>query len=446
LISPLWKRGVRGDFLIIISMKIAIQTLGCKVNQSESASIEGNLLNNNHQIVKHDDTPDICIINTCTVTAKSDYQSRQLIRKAARSGAKVIVTGCYAQLKPDDLANIEGVTKVIGNADKNNILNIIAGLDGITDKETIKITSPDFPLFKQPYHSTRTRAFLKIQDGCNLSCSYCAINRARGKSRSLNVENAIKSALSMEKDGYKEIVLTGIHIGSYGFDLNPRSSLSEIVHTLSGACPKIRFRLSSLEPSEINRELLLLLKRNNICNHLHVPLQSGSDKILKSMNRGYSTSSFKQVINRIVKEYPQTSIGTDVIVGFPGETEEDFNHTMQFIESMPFSYLHVFPYSRRPDTRAFSMDEQIKDTIKKDRVKKLLELGKIMKINYLTKHLGSTLNVIVEKTSSTHGYYNAISDNYLKLLVKGNGIRPGDRLDVNVISLTGSNLIAQALD
>jgi threonylcarbamoyladenosine tRNA methylthiotransferase MtaB len=164
------------------------------------------------------------------------------------------------------------------------------------------------------------------------------------------------------------------------------------------------------------------------------------------MRRGYSVSSFKQVINRIVKEYPNTSIGTDVIVGFPGETEENFNQTMQFIESMPFSYLHVFPYSRRPDTLAFSMDEQVKDTIKKDRVKKLLELGKIMKINYLTKHLGSTLNVIVEKTSSTHGYYNAISDNYLKLLVKGNGIRPGDRLDVNVISLTGSNLIAQALD
>jgi threonylcarbamoyladenosine tRNA methylthiotransferase MtaB len=427
-------------------MKIAIQTLGCKVNQSESAAIEGNLRNNNFEIVMHGDNPDICIINTCTVTAKSDYQSRQLIRKAARSGAKVIVTGCYAQLKPDDLASLEGVSKVIGNADKSNILSIIDGLNGTGDKPTIKVTSPDFPLFKQPYHSTRTRAFLKIQDGCNLSCSYCAINRARGRSRSLNVENVVESALTMEKDGYKEIVLTGIHIGSYGFDLAPRSSLSEIIQILSDVCPNTRFRLSSLEPSEINEDLLLLLKRNNICNHLHVPLQSGSDKILKSMNRGYSVSFFKQVINRIVKEYPHTSIGTDVIVGFPGETEEDFNHTMQFIESMPFSYLHVFPYSRRPDTLAFSMDGQVKDTIKKERVKKLIELGKIKKINYITKHIGSTLNVIVEGKTSTHGYYNAISDNYLKIMVRGSRIQPGDRLAVNVISLTGSNLIAQALD
>jgi len=250
----------------------------------------------------------------------------------------------------------------------------------------------------------------------------------------------------MENDGYKEIVLTGIHIGSYGFDLDPRSSLSEIVHKLSEACPNTRFRLSSLEPSEINRDLLLLLKRTNICNHLHIPLQSGSDKILKSMNRGYSISSFEQVINRILKEYPHISIGTDVIVGFPGENEEDFNNTMQFIESMPFSYLHVFPYSKRPDTRAFSMGGQVNEIIKKERVKKLIELGKIKKNNYLTEHIGSTLNVIVEKLSSTHGYYNAISDNYLKLIVRGSRINPGDRLDVNVISLTASNLVAQALD
>ena len=427
-------------------MKIAIRTLGCKVNQSESASIEGNLLNNNYEIVKHDDNPDVCVINTCTVTAKSDYQSRQIIRKAVRSGAKVIVTGCYAQLKPDDLASIEGVTRVIGNADKSNMSNIIASFNGNSEKCAIKVTGPDFPLFKQPYHSTRTRAFLKIQDGCNLSCSYCAVNIARGKSRSLNVENVINSALSLEKDGYKEIVLTGVHIGSYGLDLNHESSLFEIVNKLSNACPETRFRLSSLEPSDIKNDLLSLLRRKNICNHLHIPLQSGSENILKSMNRGYSISSFEQVINRIVREHPETSIGTDIIVGFPGETDEDFNHSMRIIDAMPFSYLHVFPYSRRPDTRAFSMDCQIMDTVKKERVKKLIELGKIKKYSYLQKHLGSTLNVIIEKKSSTQGYYTAISDNYLKLMVRGDSIRPGDRLDVEVISLTGSNLIAQAPD
>ena len=431
---------------ILFNMKIAIQTLGCKVNQSESASIEGNLRNHDFEIVMHGDNPDICIINTCTVTAKSDYQSRQLIRKAARSGAKVIVTGCYAQLKPDELTSIEGVSHVVGNADKSNILKLIDRLHENNDRPGVHVSGPDFPLFKQPYHSVRTRAFLKIQDGCNLSCSYCAINRARGKSRSLPVDNAVESALSMEKDGYKEIVLTGIHIGSYGLDLNPRSSLSEIVQILSDACPDIRFRLSSLEPSEIDRDLLSLFKRDNICNHLHIPLQSGSDRILKAMGRGYRTSSFKQVINRIITEYPHISIGTDVIVGFPGEYEDEFKQTMDFIESMPFSFIHVFPYSRRPETRAFSMDGQIKDAIKKVRVQKLIEAGEIKKISYIKSNLGSILNVIVEKMSSNNGYYNAISDNYLKLLVKGRRIKPGDRLDVNVISLTGSKLIAQALD
>jgi threonylcarbamoyladenosine tRNA methylthiotransferase MtaB len=319
-------------------------------------------------------------------------------------------------------------------------------LNGSSDKPAIKVNSPDFPLCKEPYYSTRSRAFLKIQDGCNLSCSYCTVNKARGKSRSLTVENVKNSALHLEKDGYKEIILTGIHIGSYGLDLNPKSSLSEVVYKLSCACPETRFRISSLEPSEISSELLSLLTRENICNHLHIPLQSGSDKILKSMNRGYSILSFEQVINRIVKQYPHISIGTDVIAGFPGETDEDFKHTMRFIDKMPFSYLHAFPYSRRPDTRAFLMEGQVRDTVKKDRVKSLIELGKSKKNNYLKKHLGSTLNVIVEKKSSTCEYYSAISDNYLKVMVSGDKIKPGDRLDVEVKSLSVSNLIAQALD
>jgi threonylcarbamoyladenosine tRNA methylthiotransferase MtaB len=427
-------------------MKIAIQTLGCKVNQSESASIEGNLLKDEYEIVQSVDDADICIINTCTVTSKSDYQSRQLIRKSARSGAKVIVTGCYAQLKSDDLEHMEGVSRVIGNSEKNEIADIISHINGNGEKTTLKVTGPDSPLYRQTYHSTRSRAFLKIQDGCDKSCSYCSVKFARGKSRSLRVEDVVSSAQDMEKSGYREIVLTGVHIGSYGHDLRPVSSLPAIVEELSELCPETRFRLSSLEPGELHDDLLSILKRKNICSHLHIPLQSGSDNILKTMNRGYNTTKYKQVINRLITEYSDIAIGTDIIAGFPGETDEDFNNTMKFVDSIPFSYLHVFPYSRRPDTTAYSMEGQVGNSVKKIRVKKLIELGFNKKYHYLKKHVGTTLNVIIEKKSATHGLYNAISDNYLKLMVRGDRIKPGDRLDVDVISLTGSKLIAQALD
>ncbi len=403
-------------------------------------------MNHNYEVVTHVDGSDICIINTCTVTAKSDQQSRQLIRKAARSGARVIVTGCYAQVGADDLKSIDGVTHVLGNAEKSDIAKIINGLNGCREHSTVKVMGPDVPLLQEPYHSTRSRAFLKIQDGCNRSCSYCAVRKARGRSRSLQIEDVIKSALQMERDGYREIILTGVHIGSYGLDLSPKSSLTEVVHELSDVCPETRFRISSLEPSEIKSELLALLKRKNICNHLHIPLQSGSDKILNSMKRGYSVSAFSQVINKIMHTYPDISIGTDLIVGFPGETEQDFNHTMSFVDEMPFSYLHVFPYSRRPDTPASVLEGHVGEDIKSLRVKKVMELGKIKKNYYVKKHLCSTLNVIVENKAATHHYYKAISDNYLKVLVKGDGIKPGQRRDILVKDIDGTDLIAQALD
>ncbi|UCH81645.1 MAG: tRNA (N(6)-L-threonylcarbamoyladenosine(37)-C(2))-methylthiotransferase MtaB [Nitrospiraceae bacterium] len=427
-------------------MKIAIKTLGCKVNQSESASIAGELINNDYEIVQSADNADICIINTCTVTAKSDYQSRQLIRKSARSGAKVIVTGCYAQLRPDDLVNMDGVSRVIGNSDKNEIADIISDLHGNGERTTLNVKGTDLPLFKQTYHSTRSRAFLKIQDGCNKACAYCSVRLARGKSRSLSVEDVLSSAVEMEKSGYREIVLTGVHIGSYGHDLDPVSSISDIVDKLSLSSPGTRFRLSSLEPGEINAGLLSLLKRDNICSHLHIPLQSGSDKILKSMNRGYSTTKYKQVINRIIKEYPDIAIGTDVIVGFPGESDKDFQDTYRFVEELPFSYLHVFPYSRRSSTKASHMPDQINGAVKRSRVNSIIELSQNKKLLYLNRYRDRILNVIIESSEITSGNYIAISDNYIKLTVKGNGLFPGDRVRVRVISLTGSKLLAQAFN
>ncbi len=427
-------------------MKVAIQTLGCKVNQAESASIEGALRNNNYEIVNYTDNPDVLVINTCTVTAKSDQQSRQLIRRAVRSGAKVIATGCYAQLNADSLSTTKGLSMTIGNADKTAIISYLEKLstlsaDTITTKE-----NPESPLTLQPYYSERSRAFLKIQDGCNFSCSYCTIPLARGKSRSLSKDDVLTSVNRLVSAGYSEIVLTGVHIGSYGVDLYSKNSLFDITREIASSYPDIRIRLSSIEPNEFSHDFVCLIKRGNVCPHLHIPLQSGSDKVLGMMKRGYRTSFYKQLINSILTECPDISIGTDVVVGFPGETDKDFDDTVKYLNDLPISYLHVFPFSNRPNTKASFFSNQISDQTKKERVKKLMNLGEIKKNDYLAKNLGRVLDVIVEKRDQTNGYNRTISDNYIKVLVKSDNLHPKKRLKVKVISISGSNLIARPLN
>jgi threonylcarbamoyladenosine tRNA methylthiotransferase MtaB len=421
-------------------MKIAIQTLGCKVNQSESASIEGILRNNDYEIVKYTERPDVCIVNTCTVTAKGDYESRRLVRKAIKSGARVIATGCYAQLRPDELSKIEGLDLIVGNSGKNDIINYLNDISVSCRKNgngscrpAVFVDPPTVPMTSQPYYSGRSRAFLKIQDGCNFSCSYCTIH------------DVLTSVNRLCSDGYKEIVLTGIHIGSYGADLKPKSSLLETVKRITESYPQVRIRLSSIEPREFKDEFLLLLKNNNICPHLHIPLQSGSDKILKAMNRGYTTEFYKQLINNIITNCPGVSIGTDVIAGFPGEDERDFDDTVKFIKQLPISYIHVFPYSKRPDTKASLLNDQISEENKKIRVNKLIEIGKNMKYHFNSLRLGSILDVIIEDKTKSNGFYNAISDNYIRVLVQSSSLKAGQRLNVKVISLTDRVLIAQPI-
>ncbi len=425
-------------------MKVSIQTLGCKVNQSESASIKGLLRNNDFEVVNHSDSPDVCIINTCTVTAKSDYQSRQLIRKAAKSGAKVIATGCYAQLKSEVISEIDGISAVLGNSDKDGLLDCLENLS-TQNKPSIIVNPPEAKLKAAPYYSERSRAFLKIQDGCNFSCTYCTVPRARGKSRSLDEDDIMLSMANLIKDGYREVVLTGIHIGSYGMELKPRSSLLKIVTQITDSYPESRLRLSSIEPQEFKMGFLKLIKEEKVCSHLHIPLQSGSDKILEAMNRRYNTETFKRLINNILTECPDISIGTDLITGFPGESDTDFDTTVNFIRSLPISYLHVFPYSLRPDTKASLMDNQISDQTKKRRVKRLLDLSNEMKNRYIKTSLDTTLNVIIEKKIKNRDFYTAISDNYLRIHVKSHSLISGQILKVKVISLTDGVLIAQPL-
>ena len=427
-------------------MKIAIQTLGCKVNQAESSAIEGLLRKNNFKVVKLDGSPDVCIINTCTVTAKSDYQSRQLIRRAVKSGARVIATGCYTQLKPDDLKKIDGLSLMIGNAEKTNIIEHIRKLSTKNSGTSTIICPPDSPLMYQPYYSTRSRAFLKIQDGCNFSCTYCTVPLARGRSRSLALDDVMLSVEKLFESGYREIVLTGIHIGSYGIDVHPRISLVNIVKKIVSSFPDLRIRLSSIEPQEFDEDVLSLMKDGNVCCHLHIPLQSGSDKILQLMNRGYSTHQYAQLINRILTAYPDIAIGTDIIAGFPGETYEDFHDTVNFVNDLPLTYFHIFPYSKRPNTKAGMYTDHVDEEMKKVRVKRLIDISDRKKNSYMKKNIDKYLDVIVEKQSEMTGFYKTLSDNYLKIDVKSDSLTPGQRLQVRIISMTGDKLRGEPID
>jgi threonylcarbamoyladenosine tRNA methylthiotransferase MtaB len=427
-------------------MKVAIQTLGCKVNQSESASIEGLLRSNNYEVVKHDDSPDVWIINTCTVTAKSDYQSRQLIRRAVKSGACVIATGCYAQLKPDDISKIDGLSLAIGNSEKTNIIEHIKKLSTKKSNTSITMRPPDSPLMYQPYYSNRSRAFLKIQDGCNFSCSYCTVPLARGRSRSLQPDDVMLSVRELFDSGYREIVLTGIHIGAYGRDIHNRNSLIDIIKKIVTSFPDIRIRLSSIEPQEFDDEMLSLMKDGNVCRHLHFPLQSGSGRILKLMNRGYSTHNYAQLINRVLTAYPDISIGADIIAGFPGETDEDFHDTVKFVNDLPLSYFHIFPYSKRPNTKAAISADHVDEKIKKKRVQILLDISNKKKYDYMARNINRDLDVIVEQKSEKTGSYKVLSDNYLKIDLEADNLTPGDRLRARVISLTEGKLRGELID
>lgn len=379
-------------------MKVCVLTLGCRVNQSESSVIEGTLEENGITIVDLKEKPDICVINTCTVTAKSDYNSRQLIRKAAKSGAKVIVTGCYSHLRNDEVRGIPGVIELIDNTRKYEIASIITG------KENDLVFS----------HFRHSRPHLKVQDGCDFRCSYCSVRVARGKSKSVPLDEILKRVKTIEAAGYNEVVLTGVHLGSYGKDLARKSSLKHLLKYILKYSSIKRIRLSSLEINEVDDELIELLQDIRLCSHIHLPLQSGSNKILQLMKRNYTLSEFSSKIHLILSKVDNICIGSDIIVGFPGEGDEEFMSTYNFLNSFPFSYLHVFPFSPRPDTEAAGMKNRVQNSIVKNRLDILIEMSSAKKRAYLQKQLHSVLDVIIEDKSHD-GYAIGTSGNYIKV-------------------------------
>lgn len=405
-------------------IKIGIATLGCKVNQYESALLAQQLYSNEYSLVPFGSVADIYIINTCTVTAHADFQSRQLIRRALKNNktAKIIVTGCYAQISPDDIPQPNDHIIILDNKQKNIIPEIIESkkndlLDKLDKNTSIPREFDHIPLNKFMGH---TRAFLKIQDGCDSFCSYCIIPYARGEKRSLPPEMAMNSINNFIAHGYREIVLTGIHLGAYGQDLSPKTNLSALLKKITAKTSAARFRLSSIEPQEITDNVLNILKMNDIfCPHLHIPLQSGDDNILRLMKRNYDSSSYLNLIEKITSSLDNIAIGVDVMVGFPGEGDKEFENTYRLLQNLPVAYLHVFPYSERPLTAAYKLTPKIPETIKKQRALLLRELSAKKREEFASRFLGKKLFVLVEKSKDNKtGLFKGFSENYIPVLLE----------------------------
>lgn len=391
-------------------MRIAFSTFGCKINQVESDELKRSFQSSGNTVVRFDESEDLYVINTCTVTGRSDYQCRQAIRSAVKrgNGAKVIVTGCYAETNPGEIQRIAGVTKIVGNARKQALSEYI--------------TDPAPALGESPFAIVqgRTRSVIKIQDGCEAFCSYCIIPQARGKSRSIPREDVLAQFDALKGSGAPEIVLSGIHIGKYGRDIDASLSLTTLIKDLVERRGNTRIRLSSIEPREITQEIVALLG-NCLCRHLHVPLQSGDDNILMSMNRDYSAQFYLDTINKISQEIPDIAIGADVIVGFPGEGEEEFLNTLKVIRNSPITHVHAFSYSPRPGTVASAMNNQVADSEKKSRNEQIRLVGLKKNYEFRKRFLGKELSVVIENyhTNESVATYYGMSDNYIRVQVKG---------------------------
>ena len=419
----------------MIEKTIAFHTLGCKVNHYETEAMWQVFKQDGYSRVTFNDNADVFVINTCTVTNTGDKKSRQVIRRAIRQNpdAVVCVTGCYAQTSPKEIEAIPGVDIIIGTADRDKLLDYvnqyheermpINGVKNIMKKRT-------YEEMDVPYFTDRTRATLKIQEGCNNFCTFCIIPWARGLLRSRDPEMVVAQATQLVNEGYKEIVLTGIHTGGYGEDLKDYN-LAQLLRDLEEVEGLNRLRISSIEASQLTDEVMEVIRASNkIVRHLHIPIQSGSDTVLKRMRRKYTMKFFRRRINELKEMMPNIALTSDVIVGFPGETEEEFMETYNFIEDHHFSELHVFPYSMRTGTPAARMTDQVDETIKNERVGRLIDLSNRLATEYAEQFKDDVLEVIPEETKN--GKIVGHSDNYIKVELEGDESLIGELVKVKI--------------
>jgi threonylcarbamoyladenosine tRNA methylthiotransferase MtaB len=440
-----------------------IEHFGCRATQADAAAIERQLLERGYARAAAAHAADVVVVNTCTVTRDADAAARQAIRHTHREnpGARILVTGCYAQRAPEELAQLSGVSWVVGNSHQPEIPSLVAqaflpgsscDLVQIQNSQsrmavpTKVLTGDVFAQADLPVapvmggEGDHTRPILKVQDGCNSRCSYCVIPFVRGRSRSLPPARVVEEIRRLAAGSYKEVVLSGINLGSYGRDLTPRVELDGLLRRILDETPLARLRVSSIEPMDITQDLVdLFASTDRIARHFHVPLQSGSDRILAAMHRWYRAAHYARRIELIRERLPEAAIGADVIVGFPGETDNDHRATVALVEQLPFTYLHVFAYSERPDTKAARLSGEVPPAVIKERSRELRALAAAKGAAFRAAQVGRTLRVLTLKKRHA-GETASLSDNYLKIRIPG--IWPPNRfLDVRVAADGGSHLV-----
>ena len=433
--------------------KIAFYTLGCKVNQADTASMENLFLRSGHQLVSFDGEADVYIINTCVVTNTGQRKSRQTIHRAIRKNpnALIVVTGCYPQTAAEEVKAIAGVDMIIGNQDRAQIVQLVEERLAHRQTDTLdavhKLTaSTAFEEMAAGDITDKTRAFLKIQEGCNQFCTYCIIPYARGPLRSRSLESIRTETQRLISAGFKEIVLIGIHLGCYGKENSDGPTLYDAVKTVLDVSGVQRLRLGSLESVEVEPRLLTLMQEDaRFCRHLHLPLQSGCDKTLQAMHRPYTTAKFKMLLADIKTKVPDIAITTDVIVGFPGETEADFETTCKFAESCGFSKMHIFPFSARKGTPAEKFAGAVTEAIKKERADILGRIDETMHKAFLQAMVGQTAEILFEQPAG-EDYFEGLTGNYQRVFVKSGGRNlGGEILPVKITAFDGEKLLGEII-
>jgi threonylcarbamoyladenosine tRNA methylthiotransferase MtaB len=419
---------------------VSICTLGCKSNQYDSSALEDSLRESALDVVAFPGPADAYIINTCTVTGKTDHQSRQLIRKIRRENPSsvVIVTGCYAQVSSDEVARIEGVDYILGNPEKSRVVEFINRGRSPSPVTLVGHGTEGTPLSLRARSSSgRTRANLKVQEGCNRLCSYCIIPKARGRSKSLALDEVEREIDSLVESGYREVILTGIHLGAWGADFDPPLSLVSILALIEKKDYPCRFRISSLDPDEVTDGLIDIMKTaRRVCNHLHLPLQSGDDSVIRNMKRPYTREVFREKVERVYASVPEVSVGADVIAGFPGEGETEFENTFSLLKDLPVSYLHIFPYSKRRGTAAAEFKGQVAPKVVKERCERLKRLDSSKRELFYGRFLGKTSEVLIETAREKKtGLLKGRTRNYIQVRAGG-----GDEFANTLVKvrLTGS--------
>lgn len=398
--------------------KVAFYTLGCKLNFSETSTIGRQLVNIGFTKTEFENKADLYVINTCSVTENANRECRRIIRKAKKNSpeAFIVVTGCFAQLKPKEISDIEGVDMVLGANEKFNLPKLLTDLKTLETTQVHGCEINDLDYFSSYSLTDRTRSFMKIQDGCDYPCTYCTIPLARGKSRCDSIDNIIKNANDIADKGIKEIVITGVNIGEFK-DKNDNRNFSDLIKELDKLERIERYRISSIEPNLISDEVIKLVKNSEkFMPHFHIPMQSGSDIVLGKMKRRYQTKLYRTKIEKIVSEVKDVCIGADVIVGFPGETKQEFDKTLNFIKDLPLSYLHVFTYSERENTPAIDMDGVVSKSDRADRSKQLRILSNKLQRAFYEKYLHTEHTALFEQENK-EGYLFGFTDNYIKIKI-----------------------------